>query len=157
LVGRVPLEGRLKLTKQRKAILDELKSTKSHPTANEVYERVRKRIPNISLGTVYRNLELLARSGMITKLELSGTKKRFDGFTETHYHVQCVRCGRVDDLPMDPVSSLDESVSKLVDYEIFSHRLEFLGLCPRCRRQVARGTDPAGGDGDVDGRAGCKS
>ncbi len=126
---------RLRLTKQRKVILDELQGTRTHPSANEVYQRVRKRLPNISLATVYRNLEVLSKSGMISKLELAGTRKRFDGFTEKHYHVRCIECDRVDDLPLDPIPTIDESVGALVDYEILSHRLEFIGVCPRCRRR----------------------
>ena len=128
------LKGRLRLTKQRRIILDELRSARTHPSADEVYERVRKRLPNISLGTVYRNLEILCESGMITKLELAGTRKRFDGSTENHYHVRCTVCDRVDDLPLNPIPFIDESVGALVGYEILSHRLEFVGVCPRCKR-----------------------
>ena len=68
-----------RMTHQRRIILEELRNTRSHPTADEVYEIVRKRIPKISLGTVYRNLELLSESGVIQKLEIGGTQKRFDG------------------------------------------------------------------------------
>ena len=128
-------KSRLRLTKQRNVILDELRSARTHPSAIEVYQRVRKRLPNISLATVYRNLEVLSESGMISKLELAGTRKRFDGFTENHYHVRCTECDRVDDLPLDPIPTIDESVGALVDYEILSHRLEFVGVCPRCRRR----------------------
>jgi Fur family ferric uptake transcriptional regulator len=145
----VHLNDRLRLTKQRKIILDELRNTRSHPSADEVYERVRKHLPNISLGTVYRNLEILCESGMIAKLELAGTRKRFDGSTENHYHVRCTECDRVDDLPLDPIQSIDESVGALVDYKILSHRLEFVGVCPRCRLsgRIAESHEPNKIDG----------
>jgi len=122
-------------------LLEELGKTDSHPTADEIYQLVRKRLPKISLGTVYRNLEILSECGLIQKLELSGTQKRFDGMRENHYHARCVKCGRVRDVPVHTVPMIEESVSKLINYAIFSHRLEFLGLCPDCRK-ARRDSEP---------------
>ena len=85
-------------TPQRRVILEELQKTSSHPTAAELYAKVRRRLPRISLGTVYRNLDLLAEMGKIQKLDLAGGETRFDGNPEPHCHMRCVRCGRVDDL-----------------------------------------------------------
>ena len=93
-------------TRQRQVVLEELKNLGSHPTAAELYEIARRRLPKISLGTVYSNLELLAQLGVIRKLQTSGSVARFDGDRGRHYHVCCVRCGRVDDaqgLPTDPL------------------------------------------------------
>jgi Fur family ferric uptake transcriptional regulator len=67
------------MTRQRKVILEEIRKTDSHPTADELYQRVRQRLPHVSLGTIYRNLETLAASGLIQKLEMGGSQKRFDG------------------------------------------------------------------------------
>lgn len=128
---------KLRTTQQRRVILEELSKLRTHPTANEVYEIVRKRLPRISLGTVYRNLEFLSESGMIQKLEMAGTQKRFDGITENHYHVRCVKCGRVEDIPGKPISSINEALKGSTGYEILWHRLEFVGLCPRCRNEAA--------------------
>jgi len=128
---------KLRTTEQRRVILEELSKLRTHPTANEVYEIVRKRLPRISLGTVYRNLEVLSESGMIQKLEMAGTQKRFDGIIENHYHVRCVKCGRVDDVPGKPISSINEALNGSTGYEILWHRLEFVGLCPRCRNKAA--------------------
>ena len=122
-----------RLTKQRQVILEELKKTRSHPTADELYQMVRKRIPNISLGTVYRNLEILANCGLIKKLEAAGSQKRFDANVDEHQHVRCVECGRVDDLYCDSVNPLECVMRQQCDYEIYDYRLEFLGLCPECR------------------------
>lgn len=137
------------MTDQRRVILEELRRLKSHPTADEIYSRVRKRIPNISLGTVYRNLETLSRVGIIRKLELAGSQKRFDGTVENHYHVRCLVCDRVDDLPIDPILAIDEAVRAVRGYRIISHRLEFVGICPRCaadRGSESRGTQSEPGD-----------
>ena len=126
----------LRRTEQRRVILEELRKLNTHPTADEIYHYVRKRLPKISLGTVYRNLEILSGAGLITKLELAGTPKRFDGVTRNHYHVRCMRCGRVDDVPVESIALLERSLRSLTDYEIVSHRLEFIGVCPDCRRET---------------------
>jgi Fur family ferric uptake transcriptional regulator len=128
--------------------MDELRKDFSHPTAYEVYLMVRPKLPNISLGTVYRNLELLSDFGLIHKIELAGSKKRFDGVVRPHYHVRCIRCGRVDDVPLDWLDWLQETVAKSTDYDILSHRLEFEGVCPECRAERERSAERAGVLGD---------
>jgi Fur family ferric uptake transcriptional regulator len=121
------------MTRQRKIILEELRRMRSHPTADEVYETVRKRMPRISLGTVYRNLEILSRSGLARKLDLAGARRRFDGSLEDHYHVRCMGCGKVEDLPVGPMQDLEEAVRRKTEFEIVGHRLNFIGFCPTCR------------------------
>ena len=91
----------LRMTNQREMILQELKKSKEHLTADELYDRVRKRMPRISLATVYRNLEILSEAGMIGKLEVSGRQKRFDWNAEEHDHIFCVKCHRVDNLELN--------------------------------------------------------
>ena len=127
------LEPKLKMTKQRRVIVEELRKLTTHPTAATLYEIVRNRLPRISLGTVYRNLELLADSGIIRKLETAGTQKRFDGTVENHYHVRCVWCDRVDDMPVPLFKDIEDSLRGIRDYKILSYRLEFHGICPCCR------------------------
>lgn len=126
---------RLRLTRQRQVILEELRKVKSHPSADELYEMVRKRLPRISLGTVYRNLDLMARDGLIMKLELGGTQKRFDGDTTGHYHKRCVNCGKVEDAHVETIKAIEDAVKEVTDYEIIEHRLEFIGLCPQCAKE----------------------
>ena len=121
----------LRMTRQRKVILEELRKVKTHPSADEVYEMVRKRLPRISLGTVYRNLEILSESGDIQKLEPGCSLKRFDGDTSEHCHIRCVRCDRIADAPLPDVKFDLEQVESS-DFEITGHRLEFLGLCSEC-------------------------
>ena len=123
-------------TRQRQVVLEELKKLTSHPTAVDLYEIVRGRLPRISLGTVYRNLELLVQNGVIQKLELGGVEARFDGNPEQHYHARCVCCGRVadvHDLPEDFLVKCDGQ--HLSGYEILGFRLEFIGICPNCKRR----------------------
>jgi Fur family ferric uptake transcriptional regulator len=122
-------------TLQRQIILDELRKLQSHPTASQLYGAVRQRLPKISLGTVYRNLELLSQVGMIQKMEYCGTEARYDGVTDHHYHVRCHNCGRIDDLPDLATDLVDENINDLNGYEILGHRLEFLGLCPHCQNE----------------------
>jgi len=128
-------EKNLRMTRQRKVILEELRKLNTHPSADEIYEVVRHRLPRISLGTVYRNLEVLSELGEIQKLELSGLLKRFDWDTKKHYHIRCVRCSRVDDAPIAPLNQLDNELYGATVFEIIGHNLEFTGLCPECSRQ----------------------
>jgi Fur family ferric uptake transcriptional regulator len=126
-------------TRQRQIILEELRRSHSHPTAAELHEAVRQRLPRISLGTVYRNLELLASAGRIRKLPLSGETMRYDGDLGSHYHIRCVECGKIDDVEI-PALDIDSALLDSSDgYEILGHRLEFIGVCQSCRGQRAKG------------------
>lgn len=85
-------------SKQREAILAVVRSLNTHPTAHEIYEIVRKTIPNISLGTVYRNLSMLSEGGKIDMLLLGDGSIRFDGNVKTHIHLTCTKCGKIEDV-----------------------------------------------------------
>ena len=122
-----------RMTTQRKVILEELRKVDTHPSADEVYEMVRKRLPRISLGTVYRNLEILSERGEIQKLELGCTLKRFDGVADNHYHIRCVDCGRVVDAPADCDIEINHQLKDATNYRIIGHKLEFIGVCPDCQ------------------------
>ena len=126
-----------RMTRQRKVILEELLKQNDHPSADEIYQMVRRRIPRISLGTVYRNLEVLASMGKIQKLELSGALKRYDWNTNKHYHIRCVCCDRVDDAPIAPLNQLENDLYEATVFEIIGHNLEFTGLCPECSKKAA--------------------
>jgi Fur family ferric uptake transcriptional regulator len=126
------------MTRQRRLILEELRSRNTHPTADLLYERVRKKIPRISLGTVYRNLEILTSLGEIQTLELSGSQKRYDGVPHKHYHIRCLHCDRVDDAPIAPLQQLEDAIYESTVYTIMGHRLEFMGLCPDCSKDQER-------------------
>lgn len=125
----------IRLTTQRQIILEELAKVTSHPTASELYDMVRKRLPRIGLGTVYRNLDLMADSGMILKLEVGGTQKRFDATTEDHYHIRCSSCGKVDDIDVPVIQELVDQATEATPYMILGHHVEFSGICPGCQKQ----------------------
>ena len=120
-------------SKQRKSILELLKSTKNHPTALWLYDRLREKYPSLSQGTVYRNLSILAEQGQIQVLRSGSTFDRFDGDTSLHYHVICHQCGRVDDVEMRAESDRERAAAKASGYLVKSHRLDFFGICPECQ------------------------
>ena len=128
----------MRLTTQRQIILEELGKVTSHPTANEVYDMVRKRLPRIGLGTVYRNLELMAESGIILKLEVGGTQKRFDATVESHYHIRCSSCGKVDDIEIPVQDQINAMAAEATDYEILGHHIEFSGVCKDCSEKKVK-------------------
>lgn len=121
-------------TKQREAILRVLRNTTCHPTADWIYEEGRKDIPNISLGTVYRNLKLLREAGKILEIDLGGNFSRFDGNQDNHYHFRCERCGHVFDVDEPVDIEINERVARKTGFKISYHRLEFRGLCRECQK-----------------------
>ncbi|MEJ6950949.1 Fur family transcriptional regulator [Natronospora cellulosivora (SeqCode)] len=121
-----------RMTKQRKLILDVLRNTNIHPTADWIYEQVRKDIPNISLGTVYRNLNLLADMGKISVLDFGSSYSRFDGNPDNHYHFSCNNCENVYDLDIPIGKIINQEIAKKKGFQVENHRLEFYGLCPSC-------------------------
>ena len=125
----------LRMTRQRRVILEELRKVNTHPSADEIYEMVRKRLPRISLGTVYRNLEVLSESGDIQKLELGCSLRRFDGTPENHYHIRCTRCDRVVDAPIDFSIDIEQKLKDETSFKIIGHKLEFIGICPDCQKK----------------------
>jgi len=130
-------EKNLRMTQQRKVILEELQKLETHPSADEIYSIVRRRLPRVSLGTVYRNLEVLSELGEIQKLELSGSLKRYDWDTKKHYHIRCMHCNMVEDAPIAPLNQLENDLYGATVYQIIGHNLEFTGLCPGCAKKAA--------------------
>ena len=122
-------------TRQREVILNVLRSADSHPTADWIYDEVRKVIPNISKGTVYRNLKILREKGEISELNLSGTVSRFEGRQENHYHFRCDKCGQVFDLDEPVNNDLDERVARKTGFKVSYHQLGFRGLCKDCQQK----------------------
>jgi len=120
-------------SKQREKILNIIKRTKIHPSAEWVYREVKKDIPNISLGTVYRNLKLLQSMGEVLEISCDGGEGRFDGNTETHYHITCQKCGKIRDLEGFILRDIEKRVSDSTGYEILNHCVGFQGICPDCR------------------------
>jgi Fur family ferric uptake transcriptional regulator len=134
----------LRMTRQRQVILEALLASHGHPTGDEVYRLARRRLSHISLGTVYRNLEVLSEAGLVRKLELGGTARRFDAKMEEHHHIRCLRCGKVDDISVEPAAGIEQEVARQSGYEVVEHRLELIGYCPQCRK-LREGKPPRGG------------
>lgn len=131
-------KGFTRMTKQRKVILDILRNTKSHPTADWVYEKVKQKIPNISLGTVYRNLNILNDMGEIMELKYGSGYSRFDGNPENHYHFVCEDCGRVFDLDKQVNKEMEKRIEEKTGYSVKYHRLEFYGICSECKEEQVK-------------------
>lgn len=121
-----------KKSKQRDALIEILSHTKSHPTAEQLFFELRKLIPNISLGTVYRNLAQLEEEKMITRLNVGGDKDHFDGNPLPHYHMACHICGSVSDVEMEPLVNLNDLAEKACGGEILHHFVVFSGKCRIC-------------------------
>lgn len=122
----------LKHSKQRDSIMDFLSTRKDHPTADTVYMNVRQTFPNISLGTVYRNLTLLADIGEILRIRVGDGVDHFDFDTSLHYHFICSQCGGVSDLDMKNMDSLTEAAQQNFEGEVEGHVTYFYGRCPNC-------------------------
>jgi Fur family peroxide stress response transcriptional regulator len=129
----VPALKKSKNSRQRELILQILRSTKSHPSANWIFEKARKQISNISLGTVYRNLNMLKEEGRIREISFGKGIGLYDGDLRNHDHVCCVVCGRVEDAPHLSQPVQFDEIEKLMGYSLQAHRLEFFGVCPQCR------------------------
>jgi len=121
-------------TIQRKLVLNVVKNT-LHPTAENVYKAIKQDYPDISLGTVYRNLSLLADRGEILKIPVPGAADRFDHDIAPHYHVVCPVCGAFDDVCDLKLNEIDVEVSQKTGYTVISHDLMFSGLCPECQKK----------------------
>lgn len=119
-------------SKQREAMLNILRSTKSHPTANEIYVEMRKKDPKISLGTVYRNLALLTGTGTVMRIDTNQDSVHYDGCTEPHYHFVCDGCGKVFDLSMKQLD-INKEVEEECDCKVSDHMLIFYGKCSDCK------------------------
>lgn len=122
-----------RMTRQKKTILEILQSTKSHPPADWVYEQARKKLPDISLGTVYRNLKLLKETGFILELNYGSAYSRYDANPLAHYHFVCEKCNRIYDVELPLQKSIDVIASEATGALILGHRLEFYGICNSCQ------------------------
>lgn len=127
-------------TRQKEIVLSVLKERCDHPTAQEIYEAVRMELPRISLGTVYRNLEVLSENGTIRKIDAAGREKRYDANRVRHFHFRCLNCGKVEDIPVSlspPSGNLSDPWFS--DRKVYGFSLEMTGLCPGCT--LKRGTE----------------
>ncbi len=124
-------------SRQRELIKEFLKTRKDHPTADIVYRNIRNQNPSISLGTVYRNLTLLAEAGEIIRLNVGDGVDHFDGDISPHYHFVCQKCGRVMDLKMESIEDITDIAAAGFSGHIAGHMTYFYGICGDCIDQRA--------------------
>ena len=125
----------LKYSRQRESIKACLMARHDHPTADAIYASIREEFPNISLGTVYRNLNLLVELGEILKLRCGVGADHFDADTRPHYHFMCRECGCIEDLPMEISQEINDLAQEHVHGKIDSHITYFYGVCENCMKK----------------------
>ena len=132
----------LKYSRQRESIKASLMNRHDHPTADALYASIREEFPNISLGTVYRNLNLLVETGEIRKLTCGDGADHFDGDTRQHYHCVCTECSQVYDMDLGALEELNQDAQSCAPGIIDSHYVLFYGRCKNCLgKKVDKGID----------------
>lgn len=129
----------LKVTRQRLAIYEMLATSAAHPTADEVYAAVQHRMPHVSLGTVYKILDLFHLHGLVRKVPTDGPAARYDARLDAHHHLVCERCGRIQDVVLPPMPSSHTDVPAESGFHAEAYELLIRGVCAACR-----GAQPAG-------------
>lgn len=127
-------EKKLKLTPQRIAVYNFLKSTKEHPSAETIYKALIEDYPTMSLATVYKTLKVLVEVGLVQELNVGEGNFRYDGMTTAHPHIHCIACSKVDDLEGVTFDELNISVKNKTDYDVLSNKVYFYGVCAECKQ-----------------------
>jgi Fur family peroxide stress response transcriptional regulator len=127
------LEHGLKITPQRSLIAEEISKAKDHPTADAIYRRVRKSMPNISFDTVYRTLLLFAEVGIVSLVEGYGEQKRFEPNDHHHHHCRCIKCHTIIDFCNDLYDSIKVPAEMSEQFQVLNKRVVLEGICSKCR------------------------
>lgn len=122
-----------KYSRQREAIKEYLSQSKEHPTADTIYMDIRESYPNISLGTVYRNLNLLVERGEVLRINGMDGSDRYDGNTHQHYHFLCNKCHSVLDIEMESIDHINSTANKDFPGKVEGHVTYFYGICNNCK------------------------
>ncbi|MCI1858438.1 MAG: transcriptional repressor [Sporolactobacillus sp.] len=125
----------VRITPQRHAILEYLVVTGSHPTADEIYKALEKNFPNMSVATVYNNLRVFKKTGLVQELTYGDSSSRFDFSTKQHYHVICTKCGKIVDFFYPGLDEVEDAAAQVTGFKVDHHRLEIYGLCPECLKK----------------------
>ncbi len=123
-----------KRSRQRERILSILQHTDTHPAASWLYDELKKEFNNLSMGTVYRNLNILMDQKLVQKIEAGSSFDRFDANTKTHYHFICRACGSISDLDLPVIEGLEEQAEHETGGQVETHRLDFYGVCSICQK-----------------------
>lgn len=131
----IEMDKKQRYSRQREVILEVLRGTTTHPTAEGVYESAKKHLPRLSLGTVYRNLRFLAERGEVLELDLNTESSRYDGNVQNHGHFVCQRCSRVLDVDLPAPEELNHQMERSTGLKVLSHKIAFYGLCLDCQAE----------------------
>jgi len=123
---------RRRTSRQRDRIFEMLRETRDHPTARSIYQRVRRQFPDLSLGTVYRNLEVLVKQGLVNRLDFGGTFDRFEARILAHHHFVCEQCGAVSDLDIPVDQALTRRLRVATGLDATRHEIRLYGVCKAC-------------------------
>lgn len=129
-------EKKLKLTPQRIAVYKYLQSTTEHPSAETIYKALQPQYPTMSLATVYKALKTLVEVDLVQELNVGEGNFRYDGNICPHSHIQCLNCGRVDDVKGICFTDLNDKVENLTDYDIVANQIYFYGICKSCKQDT---------------------
>lgn len=123
----------IRITPQRYAILEYLIETDTHPTADEIYQQLVSRFPNMSVATVYNNLRLFIEQNLVKELNYGDSSSRFDFSSTQHYHAVCTICGKIEDVYYPGLEKVEQAAEDLTGFSITEHRLELYGQCEDCK------------------------
>lgn len=129
-------EKKLKLTPQRIAVYKFLQSTVEHPSAETIYKALQPEYPTMSLATVYKALKTLVEVDLVQELNVGEGNFRYDGNMSPHPHIQCLNCGKVDDVHGICFSDLNAQVKSFTDYEVLANQIYFYGICKSCKHNT---------------------
>lgn len=132
ITNKMEAKMKRRITRQKRAILEELKKVKTHPTAKIIFKMVKRRMPSVSFGTVYRNLNLLKNECKILELASGKRSSHYDGDTRDHCHFFCTACKKIYDLDSPTLNDLDKTVSERSGFLVSYHRIDFYGYCKKC-------------------------
>lgn len=122
----------LRMTPQRRAILEVIQDSRDHPNAAEIFQRVKARLPHLSYGTVYNSVRALSERGDLLELTFGDGASRYDGRTDRHDHARCCTCGRLADVAAPLQPAVLDAAAAATGYQLVAYHTEFSGLCPAC-------------------------
>lgn len=125
----------VRITPQRQAILNFLIQSDAHPTADEIYQSLSPDFPNISVATIYNNLKVFKKTGIVKELSYGDASSRFDFDTQNHYHVICENCGKIVDFHYPLLHEVEQLAQHVTNFNISHHRMEIYGICEECRNK----------------------
>ncbi|AKN32676.1 transcriptional regulator [Clostridium carboxidivorans P7] len=126
-------EKKLKLTPQRIAVYKFLQSTKEHPSAETIYTALQPEYPTMSLATVYKALKTLVEVNLVQEINVGEGNFRYDGNVLPHHHIQCLSCGKVEDIDGICFSNLNDKVKSYTEYDVVGNQVYFYGICKNCK------------------------